>query len=549
MPGRNLLREQQSTATAPPPKGRNLLKPAAEAPPMSAADWAIGVGDVAVSSARGMVNRPATTAAGLAGAVGEGTYDEAKAQAIADIEAGKGLVASERLRTPQGAVVAGKIEQGIEATNALPFPANLPGLTARLLTAADKGLRSLGGNAVADTAGSVASLLTVGASPTRGVLGRQFGGKVGRGLPNTPAADAIRGMQNDGYAVPAHVTAGPGGATAGGAIERTVSGVAGSERVDNIMSVANQDVTDRFAARANGLQSEFVTPQAVQTAINAAEAPYADIKASGINVTADPDYINAVGRLGGNRNAQGVGVQVRPDRAVRELQNGMLGAQHTSESIVDDVRRMRSQGFKRVASDNVEAQQLGQAQLDAADALDGLLERSLQREAQAAAAAGNNAASQLIGRLHQNYIQGRARRADLHILEDAMNTTTGNVEAAVIHRIGQRRPLRNPLYQRIARAYDTAPTAMAPVARASRGASGPSTLDVAVGGGVAGATTPGGLGVLIASMLGRQMVRRAAARGGRGAGHVRRAVTATRRGVSRTAAASTAVGEYEDEQP
>ena len=549
MPGRNLLREQQSTATAPPPKGRNLLKPAAEAPPMSAADWAIGAGDVAVSSVRGMVNRPATTAAGLAGAVGEGTYDEAKAQAIADIEAGKGLVASERLRTPQGAVVAGKIEQGIEATNALPFPANLPGLTARLLTAADKGLRSLGGNAVADTAGSVASLLTIGRSPTQGVLGRGVGG-ARRALPNTPSADAIRAVQQDGYAVPAHISAGPGGATAGSAAEKTVAGVVGSGRIDNIMSVANNDVTNRFAARANGLPGEFPTPRSVQDAINAAEAPYNDIKASRIDILPDGTYTAAVQRIGGTRSARGTGVEVKPDKAVRELKDAMSSAytNFDAASVVDDVRRFRSEGFRGISSADVNAQQLGRAKLEAADALDGLLERALQREAQAAAAAGNTAGASLLGRLHRNYVEGRAKRADLHILEDAMNKTTGNIDASVIARIAESRPLKNPLYQRIARAYNLMDSAMQRVDVASKGASGPGTLDVAMGGGVAGASTPGGLGVLIASVLGRQMVRRAAARGGRRS-PARRAVTATRRGVSRTAAAGTAVGEYEDEQP
>jgi hypothetical protein len=85
--------------------------------PQALKDAAIGVGDVAVSSARSMVNAPVSSLAGLAGAImPDDTYLGAQQRAREQIATDQGLVRDDRLRTPQGEMVAGGLNRALEAT-------------------------------------------------------------------------------------------------------------------------------------------------------------------------------------------------------------------------------------------------------------------------------------------------------------------------------------------------------------------------------------------------------------------------------------------------
>lgn len=88
-------------------------------------DAAIGAADVGISSLRGMVNRPAIFARALAHGVGgavdpndtfRGAYERAKESGREQIEAGQGIVRSERLRTPQGQETAEGLGNALRST-------------------------------------------------------------------------------------------------------------------------------------------------------------------------------------------------------------------------------------------------------------------------------------------------------------------------------------------------------------------------------------------------------------------------------------------------
>lgn len=482
--------------------------PKEDTKPFGWKDAAIGAADIAISGVRGIVNEPSTTLAGLFGAVDPNdTFMAAKGRQRAAIEGDDLLVKSERLRTPQGELMA-----------------QIMGLNPQLkllgdvLNAGGEGIERVAGPEARDVAESA---LTLGTLRTPGAAAER----------TAPAAEAINRMRQSGYVVPAHTPSGPGGATAGTRGENALAGMAGGEKVDALISVKNQDVSSRWLSRGANLGTEFVEPAAVKRAITQAELPYEEIRKAAITVRPDQTLLqDAAGII----NEAG---QISPTavRAVRDLTQGL-----SPDSVIDSVRKLRQQGFNRLSSDNVEAQEIGELQIRAADALDGALERSLKREAAAAAQTGNVTLARTLDRLHGAYLEGRAWRADLHVLEDVMNPTTGAVSPQKLQRISQRRKL-NPFYQRVVDAYNTSPYAMMDLAPASR-TSQVGTMDVAMGGGVQSVKSVSGLGTLIGSLLGRTAARKAAS------SPTSKALAAMRKRNRRAVARVTAVGQSVDNQ-
>lgn len=140
----------------------------------SAKDFAIGAGDLLVSGARALVNKPATTLAGLVGAVNPNdTYIAARDRERAKIATDRYAVRDERLRTPQGQTLATLLSvlPKTEAQLALALPGELG--------------QAVGGEAgrdVADSAMMLATLRTPEAMTA----------KVPRIAPRAPAPRPVR---------------------------------------------------------------------------------------------------------------------------------------------------------------------------------------------------------------------------------------------------------------------------------------------------------------------------------------------------------------------
>lgn len=125
--------------------------------PMGALGNLKGVADVAISTARGLVNKPAASLMGAASWLvnpTQDTYNKAQADARAAINRGEGIVQPEGLRTPEGARMAEGLGKAMSYTG-LPWLANKAG----------QGLEAVGGPALRDFGGSVAELATLGRVP------------------------------------------------------------------------------------------------------------------------------------------------------------------------------------------------------------------------------------------------------------------------------------------------------------------------------------------------------------------------------------------------
>lgn len=383
--------------------------------------------------------------------------------------------------TPGGRVIA----------NALNTALGVVGVP-QTLNATGEGIESLLGPAARDVAGTVTEAATL-AVPAM------------RGRPQVPLAQAVENAERLGYVTPAYAPTGRAGQTAGGAVERAVEGAA-TQSSEAIKSVVNQNVTDRLAARAGRLDTEYTTPTAIENAVQRAEAPFADIRQTKLEFASDPDYYRSVRDITGSQY-NGRGVKLPIDEIVKKLQDALLSARrHTVDSLIDQIGILRSQGFRALGGVDDAAAIRGAAQLKAADALESLMERGLDRAAQRAQTV-SPAASVLLQRLIQQYRTGRAWRSDLHIIEESMHPgKTGVIDAHRLARISQRRGgLKNPILQGVAETAHNFPAVTTPLPQASRGA-------VQTGIGAATRNEMGALGATIGRMLSRTSLRMAQSR-------------------------------------
>jgi hypothetical protein len=494
-----------------------------------------GAADVALSAARGLVNKPAATVVGIGTGIGEklagGSYTEGHMRGVEDanrrIAAGEGIVGDARLRTPEGPRVAealGKVPIGYGAT---------VGDVSRGLENVGAGIERMAGPAARDIAGSAAELATLrGPASVR---------------PVTAAAKAVDKARRWGFmpspTTPTGLSAAGKPTVAGTPAERLAAGIGGAGKVDDTIAVRNQAKTDTYAAKAGEL-GDTPSPASLTRAKSQADQAYANLKAFNVNVPLNSQaYQTAVMKLGD-------GVAGFPDKAsatVRRLQRQLLSATPTVPNIVDKVRELRASSYKNKASADVAAQELGVAQRAAADLLDDQLDQFMK---QAVSTTNNANLKSVLGRLHGEYTKARTKLSTLHDIEDAMNPATGTVDAAKI--AGLRRPGMNPELLKIADAYDAlGANAMKNVSKASRGAS----IDITSAdlafipmSAYAGAQIGGGTGAAIATLAPaatRLLAREYATRGYR-ARAIGGSIGAAARGGARAAAGGTLI---EDEQP
>lgn len=430
-----------------------------------------GVADVVGGGIAGLAERIEGMGRGLIGAVDPNdTYHDARRRTPAPV------------RDPAPVSAGGKVVANALAT--VVGGTRIPDV----LNAVGGGIERVAGPDAREAAGTLAEVATLPLSRVKPV-GRM-----------APAGEALARVERNGFITSSHAPIGPKGGVAGTVTERAGGTIAGVDKVDAMKSVANQEVISRYAARGGRLGTEFVEPAALKEAIRRAEIPYDELRQSGVTVTPDQTLLNEAATI---LNEAGQ-INTAAARSVRQLTQPL-----DPGGVIDAVRTLRQQGFKRIAGENVEAQEIGALQLRAADALDGVLDRSLQRAAARAQQTGNAAEASVLNRLYQGYVDGRAWRADLHILEEVMNPTTGAVSAQALARIAERRKM-NPQYQPIVEAYQATPYSMQDVAKASR-TSQAGTMDVAVGGGLGNALVNlTGLGKVAATIA----VRRGAARAG-----------------------------------
>jgi hypothetical protein len=502
-----------------------------------------GVDDVALAAARGTAHQLVGTAFGIGGAIHQGlgklglgdasdpnsiirpNMSYMKGKAAYDLAASSDElpIKGGQLRTPEGAKVAQAIsDTGVD----IPFAGHYTvGDLGKGIENVGQGVENIAGPEARDALGSLITVATM-RSPAKVA-------------PATDAARAVRDMRNAGYITTPTAPIG-GGKYAGTVAERKLASLVDA---DSLIAVKNQEKTDRFGAIAGNLPEGTTTAGGVEAATQAATKDYEAIKAvkAPIKLQADAQFIQGIQDIG----KRVIGSNEPVDASIARMQSRLLASNMDVSGVVDRVGELRKSSYTNITKGTTdEARRLGLAQREAADVLEGSLDRFFQR------ATARSKPGSPVGVLYDNWVKARSRLSTLHILRDSMNETTGTLDAAKVAKevVDRGFDKVNPALKVIARAYQTDPNALRNVARAAkRGSAVPiSLVGSSVAGGVLGSYlgTPGMIIGALAPVVSRELARQFIARG--------KTARLTQRAVgqaNRTVARGVVGAENIDEQP
>jgi hypothetical protein len=278
--------------------------------------------------------------------------------------------------------------------------------------------------------------------------------------------------------------------TLGNSMIESLGGKVGTQQQ---ASVINQKGVDTLARRSMGLTADApVTEKILQGMRKSEGQAYEVVKNFGaqynVKLKADPEFVNATKAIGSDfSQAAAEFPNSTKNAAIEALNSDLQIGAWTPKGILEKVKMLRadaSSNFK--AFDDPAKLALARAQRQAAEALDGLVERNL-------VAAGK-------GNMAQDYRAARVNIAKLHDLESAF-TPGGHFDARVISKIGERSPLSGDLKTiadfagNFPKAVQTGERVGSPMVHALRPSIG-SAAGAAIGG-IPGAAIGAGAGVAV----------------------------------------------------
>jgi hypothetical protein len=265
------------------------------------------------------------------------------------------------------------------------------------------------------TAATATNPLSAVALPARGALG-MYREMVPHPLQvqqaaNAPRDAALAQARSAGYVT----TPGSIAPTSGRFV--VAERLAGKSLIEQLMSVKNQETTNKLARRAIGVGDD--TPLTGQTlkGIRAQEVAkgYEPIKQVG-NIAVDNNYVDDLVKIEQSFSGQAASFPEAVPNTVKALVNSHLVDQFDSADAIKRIQGLRdgaSAAFRRGEPD------LARAQRAVANALENQIERGIQ-------ASGADDAAQILDQFRQS----RQRMAIIHAVEDAVREGTGNVSAA-----------------------------------------------------------------------------------------------------------------------
>lgn len=365
-------------------------------------------------------------------------------------------------------------------------------------TVVGAGAIGAGLNALQPVAAGESRLQNAGIGAITGA-GTQYGlGKLGSFLDNRVAASQAKGaeqqLQNAGKdeitraAQQAGLSVSPTHANPT-LLNRALEGYAGKINTQQAISIKNQPVVDSLIKSDLGLAADAkVTPQVLEgIRTKAYNAGYAPIKAQKALVP-DQQFSSEIASLGGPEYASMVAeVPEMANPEIGKLTEALSKPEFSGSTAVNLIRKLRynaNANFKN--AQNPQALELAHAQANAANALEGMVERNLATRGMDDAVVRFQEARQLI--------------AKTHTAESALNQSGSFVANSFTKALDKGKPLTGN-QKLVAQFADMYPKAAQEVTSAMPGVS---PLDYAAAGTVAAAThNP----TLLASVMGRPIAR------------------------------------------
>lgn len=369
---------------------------------------------------------------------------------------GRGIDAfGEKLGMPSVAAASAETNQAIEEAKRLDAPllnttagqaGNIAGNLAMFApTAFIPGANTVTGAATIGAIGG--ALSTPGGLDERGmaavigggggVAGKLAGDKIAGSLAKGKQARATRQSANkvmdetlaaargEGYVVPP-VQVNPT------LTNRTLEGFAGKLSTGQSASLKNQSVTNRLARESLGLSPEAPLTKETLGGLRAeAGKAYEAIRNVG-SFKADKEFAREVQNLGRGHAELSKEFPELANSEIATLTSALNKAEISSGSAVELIKKLRFDGSANRAVQDPAKRALGQAQGDAADAIEDLIERNLFMQ-------GRDG-------LVMDFREARTLIAKTYSVEQALNPATGNVIASKLGKqLAKNKPLSGGL--------------------------------------------------------------------------------------------------------
>ena len=237
------------------------------------------------------------------------------------------------------------------------------------------------------------------------------------------------------------------------ALSQALTGWGGKIKTRQAASQANQEVTNKLAAKSLGLPENTTLSEKVFADLRAkAGEDYEAIKNAYHTMTTDGVFKKAIGAIS---NASSQAAQIFPEimknPEIEKLQTALVSVDRFPTDVgIEVVKKLRQTGNTNLKAIGDPAKHaLGLAQRQAADAVDGLFERNL-----------NDLHPEKGTELVDKYRKARQLIARSYDVEGATNAATGDVSARGLARLADKgRPLGDDL-ETIANAAKAFPRAM-----------------------------------------------------------------------------------------
>lgn len=241
-------------------------------------------------------------------------------------------------------------------------------------------------------------------------------------------------------------------------LSKLLGGWSGKVKTQQAASAANQETTNSLAAEELGLPHDTTLDDNVFSGVRStAGKAYQAVRDYIPRISPDQDFqadVKSLGALNGEL-AKDFPELVRNDDISTLAENLANKESFSTSAGLDAVKTLRANGAKNLqAIGDPQKNALGFAQRQAADAIDDLIDRSLERGVMT-----ETGPSPDMSALVDSYRAARQTVAKSYDIEAATNPATGDVSAAKIAQIGNRRPLTGGL-QKIADMANAFPKAV-----------------------------------------------------------------------------------------
>jgi hypothetical protein len=397
-----------------------------KAPSLPAASNIFGISDAGLNMASGMIAKPISDVAGLA-AMGKEMISPTPGGG--DPEGFKRHVQDSLTWAPKtdaGKVIAdynplallGKgISKGADAVGNL-VAGDKPGIG-----------REAAGNfvreAIPQAVGFVAPALK---KPLTARLATEEASLAAEKTANAARDANVTAARDKGYVLP------PSVAGVKGPLSSFFQAEAGSTKLDYGASYKNQRVTNKLIKQEMGLApDEVISAKSLADLREKAGNAYKDVKAAVPQLKVTPEFKQAL------QNSNSKFAKARADfpeyfrnKEIQQLVKDLSKPEFSAEGAIEMQKVLRSDGYTNLkAFDKPKQQALGEAQLNAARAIDDLIDQNLNMKAPPGV-------KNFQSKLATNLAQARKKIAQSYAVEGALNDATGNVSAKSLAKLWEK---------------------------------------------------------------------------------------------------------------